>query len=77
MLGFFASIVIVSTTSVALGAFIPYSQLKARGHQHARNSLLECLDSAGLDPVVEGDSHYVTGTAAFNRRCVSVARAMP
>ena len=71
MRGVFASLVILSTTSAALGAFIPYSQLKARGHQHARSSLLDCLDSAGLDPVVEGDSDYASDAAAFNLRCVS------
>ena len=70
MRGTLVSIVILSTASAALGALIPYSQLKARGHQHARSSLLDCLDSAGFDPVVEGSSNYATDASPFNLRCV-------
>ena len=70
MRGIFASIVVLSTASATLGALIPYSQLKAHDHRHARNGLLDCLGSAGLDPAVEGDSDYAAGAAVFNRRCV-------
>ncbi|KAI1791691.1 FAD-binding domain-containing protein [Ganoderma leucocontextum] len=68
MRGILASTFIISSASVALGALVPYSQLKARGHKHARNGLLDCLDSAGLDPVVESDSAYATDAAPFNLR---------
>ncbi|PIL24479.1 hypothetical protein GSI_14233 [Ganoderma sinense ZZ0214-1] len=68
MRGTFASIVVLSTASVALGALIPYSQLKARSYRHARSGLLDCLDSAGFDPVVEGDSAYATDASPFNLR---------
>ena len=73
MRGILASAVVLSAS--AFGALIPYSELKARGYGYAKASpLVDCLDSAGLDPVVEGDSAYATGAAPFNLRYVLATR---
>ena len=58
--------VILSAASSALASWIPYSQLKTR----TKNGLLDCLEHAGLDPVVEGDATYATDALPFNLRYV-------
>lgn len=64
MRGGLASFVVLSAVSSALGAWIPYSQLKNRGD----SAFLNCLESAGLDPVVQSDPDYATDSAPFNLR---------
>ena len=63
----FTSFVILSAVSSSLAAWVPLSQLQNR----ANSSFLDCLESAGLDPVVQGESDYATDAAAFNLRYVS------
>ena len=60
----FSSFVVLSAVSSSLAAWVPLSQLQNR----ANSSFLDCLDSAGLDPVVQGESDYATDAAAFNLR---------
>ena len=69
MRGILASSVVLYAASSALGGLIPYSELKARGYGNA-NPLLDCLDAANLNPVVEGDSAYAKDASPFNLRCV-------
>ncbi|PIL28271.1 hypothetical protein GSI_09559 [Ganoderma sinense ZZ0214-1] len=64
MRGILACSVVLSAASSALGSWIPYSELKAR----SSNGLLDCLERAGLDPVVEGDPEYATEALPFNLR---------
>ncbi|KAI1791689.1 FAD-binding domain-containing protein [Ganoderma leucocontextum] len=68
MRGILTSSFILYAASSAFGALIPYSQLKARGQEYPRNALLDCLNNAGLDPVVQDDSAYATDAAPFNLR---------
>ena len=63
-----ACFVVLSAISSALGAWVPYSQLKKRGN----SAFLNCLDSAGLDPVVQSDADYANDSAPFNLRCASI-----
>ena len=67
MRGGLASFAILSAVSSALGAWIPYSELKNRGE----SAFLSCLEKAGLDPVVQGDPDYATDSAPFNLRCAA------
>ena len=60
-----ASSFVLSAATAALGAWIPASQLKHRG----ASALLDCLEGAGLDPVVQGESAYAADAAPFNLRC--------
>ena len=62
--GLSISFVLVAASS-ALAAWVPASQLKNRGD----SALLDCLEQAGLDPVVQGESAYATDAAPFNLRC--------
>ena len=62
--GLSISLVLVAASS-ALAAWVPASQLKNRGD----SALLDCLEQAGLDPVVQGESAYATDAAPFNLRC--------
>ncbi|PIL24501.1 hypothetical protein GSI_14256 [Ganoderma sinense ZZ0214-1] len=64
MRGILASSVALYAASSALGALIPYSGLKARGYS---TPLADCLQTAGLDPVVEGDA-YAAHSAPYNLR---------
>ncbi|PIL24496.1 hypothetical protein GSI_14251 [Ganoderma sinense ZZ0214-1] len=65
MRGILASSIALYAASSALGALIPYSDLKARGYS---TPLADCLQTAGLDPVVEGDAAYATDSSPFNLR---------
>ena len=66
MRGIVASSIALYAASSAFGALIPYSELKARtGYS---TPLADCLHTAGLNPVVEGDSAYATDSAPFNLR---------
>ena len=56
---------VLAAASSALAAWVPASQLKNRGD----SALLDCLEQAGLDPVVQGESAYATDAAPFNLRC--------
>ncbi|TBU27940.1 FAD-binding domain-containing protein [Dichomitus squalens] len=64
MRGGLRSFIVLSAVSSAFGAWIPYSQIKNRGE----SAFLNCLESANLDPVVQGDSDYATDSSPFNLR---------
>lgn len=66
MRGILACSVFLSAASSVFAGWVPYSQLRSR----ARSNLLDCLEDAGLDPVVEGDPGYATDAAPFNLRYV-------
>ena len=65
--GLSISFVLIAASS-ALAAWVPASQLKNRGD----SAFLNCLDSAGLDPVVQSDADYANDSAPFNLRCASI-----
>ncbi|KAI0706913.1 FAD-binding domain-containing protein [Cerioporus squamosus] len=60
----FTSFVVLSAVSSSLAAWVPLSSLQNR----ANSSFLDCLEGAGLDPVVQGESDYATDAAPFNLR---------
>ncbi|KAM5536522.1 hypothetical protein V8D89_009799 [Ganoderma adspersum] len=64
MRGFLACSVILASASSVFSSWIPYSQLKTR----TRSGLLDCLEHAELDPVVEGDAIYAIDALPFNLR---------
>lgn len=63
---FFSSFVVLSAVSASYAAWVPLSSLQNR----AQNTFFSCLENAGLDPVVQGESDYASATAAFNLRYV-------
>ncbi|KAI0755390.1 FAD-binding domain-containing protein [Daedaleopsis nitida] len=58
-----ASFAILSV-AVARAAWVPLSSLEAR----ASNAFLDCMDGAGLDPLVQGESGYTSAAQPFNLR---------
>lgn len=62
----FTSFVVLSAVSSSLAAWVPLSSLQNR----VDSPFLDCLETAGFDPVVQGESEYATDAAPFNLRCV-------
>ncbi|KAI0713966.1 FAD-binding domain-containing protein [Earliella scabrosa] len=60
----FSSFVILAASSACLASWVPYSSLQNRADSH----FLDCLERAGLDPIVQGESEYATAAAPFNVR---------
>ena len=58
------------TTSVA--AWAPRSALEAR----ANSTFLNCLEDAGLDPVVQDEAAYASSASAYNQRYVPALMRM-
>ena len=59
----FASFAILSA-AVARAAWVPLSSLETR----ADNAFLDCMENAGLDPLVQGESGYASAAQPFNLR---------
>ncbi|KAH9930407.1 FAD-binding domain-containing protein [Epithele typhae] len=64
MRGFLTLSFVLTAATSAFGAWVPARTLKNRGS----SGLIDCLDDAGLDPVVYSDSAYATDAAPFNLR---------
>lgn len=63
MRGIFTALVSLSVASSSLAASPPLEH-------RASNQFISCLEKAGLDPVVSGESSYQNDIAPFNLRYV-------
>ena len=64
-----AFLVVFSAVLIASPVWaIPLDALQNRAN--GNGTFLSCLEHAGLDPVVQGETAYMADSAPFNLRCV-------
>ena len=59
-------VVLSAVLNASLVSAIPLDTLQNR----ANGTFLSCLEHAGLDPVVQGETAYTADSTPFNLRCV-------